>query len=458
MYDGLPEDEIPDVYEFIENVEFLERYCPGGYHPIHIGERLIDRYQISAVKIGVADAEYQDESNIWRLLTGTDSDLAVCPAQALIPKLLDEFDVQGPNGTHRCLVITPARTSISDTRDASSKQLFQPSVARAIAAQLIQAVVFLHSRDVVHADLHEGNVLLRMVKPIDGLAPDELYEKYGYPEEEKIERADEQPLDEGVPTYAVKSIWPGAKCEEIGLDESSILLSDFGESFLASSTVRSQSHTPLIIRPPEQLLEPSEPFSFPADIWALACTIFSILGQRALFETYFPDGDRILKEHVRTLGRPPIDWCTRWRRRHDFLTEEGLERTYGEPVRDLEARVQDSIYGPRKMNGMDEAEELEKLEKAALIALLRSMLSFRPEDRPTARQVAESEWMIKWALPELRKKEGMSAAEVAGVTGILGALAVQDALEVPGISDVPEAADVLGTGSVIGGGYKSSDK
>lgn len=32
--------------------------------------------------------------------------------------------------------------------------------------------------------------------------------------------------------------------------------------------------------------------------------------------------------------------------------------------------------------------------------MLRSMLSFRPEDRPSAQQVLESESMIKWALPK----------------------------------------------------------
>lgn len=35
--------------------------------------------------------------------------------------------------------------------------------------------------------------------------------------------------------------------------------------------------------------------------------------------------------------------------------------------------------------------------------MLRSMLSFRPEDRPSARQILESETMAKWALPVYQK-------------------------------------------------------
>jgi serine/threonine protein kinase len=74
----------------------------------------------------------------------------------MIPEMLDEFEVegqeiQGARRRHHCLVTTPARMSISEAREASHSRLFQPMVARAIAAQLIQAVAFLHSRGVVHA-------------------------------------------------------------------------------------------------------------------------------------------------------------------------------------------------------------------------------------------------------------------------------------------------------------------
>jgi hypothetical protein len=35
--------------------------------------------------------------------------------------------------------------------------------------------------------------------------------------------------------------------------------------------------------------------------------------------------------------------------------------------------------------------------------MLRWMLAFRPGDRPTAKQVLETEWMREWALPECEK-------------------------------------------------------
>jgi hypothetical protein len=32
---------------------------------------------------------------------------------------------------------------------------------------------------------------------------------------------------------------------------------------------------------------------------------------------------------------------------------------------------------------------------------MRRMLVYRPEDRPTAEEVLESQWMVKWVLPSL---------------------------------------------------------
>jgi hypothetical protein len=46
-------------------------------------------------------------------------------------------------------------------------------------------------------------------------------------------------------------------------------------------------------------------------------------------------------------------------------------------------------------------EEVGEEEKVALLAMLRVMLAFRPEERPTATAVMECQWMRKWALPTL---------------------------------------------------------
>jgi serine/threonine-protein kinase SRPK3 len=110
-----------------------------------------------AVKIAVSDLDRPFESSILRsLLSDKESTGDTQAGIATIPAILDEFEVEGPEiegsrRKHHCLVTTPARMSLAEAREVSDRRLFQPSVAHAIAAQLIEAVAFLHSRGVVHA-------------------------------------------------------------------------------------------------------------------------------------------------------------------------------------------------------------------------------------------------------------------------------------------------------------------
>lgn len=106
---------MPSVrYKYIEEVEVLEDYQPGGYHPVQINDTLHnDRYQIVhklghgtfstawlaldrnsstyvAVKVGTADAD-KGEVDILSRLAMADVD------EILIPRFLDSFIVKGPN-------------------------------------------------------------------------------------------------------------------------------------------------------------------------------------------------------------------------------------------------------------------------------------------------------------------------------------------------------------------------
>ena len=42
-------------------------------------------------------------------------------------------------------------------------------------------------------------------------------------------------------------------------------------------------------------------------------------------------------------------------------------------------------------------------ETAAILCLMRSMLAYQPEESPTIAQVLESEWMVKWVLPDFER-------------------------------------------------------
>lgn len=154
-------------YEHVEDVERLEDYRPGGFHPIQIGDTLRGRYRIAhklgygsfsttwlarderlgkyvAIKVGTADSR-QTEADIMARLTAHRN---ASRGRELLPLVLDRFDVQGPNGTHPCLITTPARCTLADAKDPAG--LFQLDVARSLVAQLAMAVAHMHDLGYVH--------------------------------------------------------------------------------------------------------------------------------------------------------------------------------------------------------------------------------------------------------------------------------------------------------------------
>lgn len=425
-------------YMPIEEVEKLERYCPGGYHPIVIADELHGRYRIVqklgfgtfstiwlardriydkyvAIKVSTATSE-SSEAEMLHLLSAVDLEHRPHAGQAAIPSLLDDFVLDGPNGKHRCLVTAPARMTLAQAQDASNIYLFQLPVARVIAAQLIRAVAFLHSKGVVHGgklyvadycspltrwrllDLHAGNVLLCLPNAIHNVSLDQLYEKYGQPSSKPIVRLDDKPLGEGVPAHGVLPIWLGTRSETIFPSEAGILLTDFGESYLPSITSRTYCSTPPALVPPEVHLSPGGLLSFPADIWTLACTIWSIIGHRQLFEAWIPTSDDMIKEYVDALGKLPSELWLKWEARTRWFDEKGV-RTSQDP-RPLIDRYEYCIQEPRRESGM---EEVGSEEKAALLEMLRAMLVYNPQERPVAKDLGEFKWMKEWAVPELER-------------------------------------------------------
>lgn len=168
----------PVEYGYIDRVEHLGDYRLGGYHPIHIDDRLDKRYRIVhklghgtfstawlaideetskyvAVKVGTADAD-RTEADILSQLTRNAASYCIGSEDkpSLIPVVLRRFHLRGPNGTHPCLVTLPARCSLRDAKEASGSSLFQLDVARSLAAQLVMAVSLVHSQGYAHGGEH----------------------------------------------------------------------------------------------------------------------------------------------------------------------------------------------------------------------------------------------------------------------------------------------------------------
>lgn len=150
-------------YDWIDGAENVSGYTQGGYHPIHLGDVLHSRYEVVdklgyggwstvwlvrdlhdeslvAAKVAAADS-IPHEMDIIRHLQGSSS------AASSIPRILDQFTIQGPNGSHPCYTTALALCTLQeDPYDG----VFPLGAARAIAYRLTEAVAHVHSRGYVH--------------------------------------------------------------------------------------------------------------------------------------------------------------------------------------------------------------------------------------------------------------------------------------------------------------------
>ncbi|OJD17001.1 CMGC/SRPK protein kinase [Emergomyces pasteurianus Ep9510] len=336
-------------YHYLEGVERIEKYRPGGYHPIALNDNLNNRYRI-VHKLG-----YGGFSTLW-LARDEKADNYVAikiylrrksiEASLILP-MLDEFIVRGPNGEHQCIVTPLARMSVYTAIDSTYHRPFQLPIARAIAAQRIQAVAFLHSQGIVHADIRPDNILLRLSQCIDDLSSSQLYAQYQPPDIEPI---------------------------------------------TASVMTRLYSNIPPAFAPPESQFQADVPLSFSADIWSLACTVFNIMGRSPPFYMDFAsDTTTMIEEWVLLLGKLPFEWWSKWDARSTLFNEDGT-RNDNNPSKSIvswDQRFEECMQEPRQVENM---EEIENKEKDALTTMLKSMLRYQPEERLTARDVLESKW------------------------------------------------------------------
>jgi serine/threonine-protein kinase SRPK3 len=185
----------------------------------------------------------------------------------------------------------------------------------------------------------------------------------------------------------------GKKSELIPSSDAEILLTDFGESFLPSTTQRYYSNTPRMFHPPEVYFLRQEPLSFPSDIWAIACAIWEMIALRSLFTAFFPRADLMIEQHADV-----------WQKRDShskMFNEEGAKINV---CCSWEERFEYSVQMPRRM--MFGMEEVGEEEKAALLSMLKAMMAFKPGDRMTAEQITGCEWMKKWASRAQEAQEG----------------------------------------------------
>lgn len=244
------------------------------------------------------------------------------------------------------------------------------------------------------SDLHSNNILFQ-IPNFNSWTVDEVYKKFGEPVQVLNRRLDNGTLGPEVPSYSIFPADMVVPADQV--KDNKIKISDFGEAFLTNPP--KSLHTPMLLLPPETLF--LEKFGPPADIWTLACTLFEILGERALFEAFIPNEDDLIAEMVSTLGKLPSRWWDRWQKRPDYFLEDGSWnpkfKGFMSPVtRPLRERLWGMGRGQIPEQCDFSPEELANLEN-----LLVKMLMYEPCDRMTADEAMRSDYMLRWGFPAI---------------------------------------------------------
>ncbi|KAM3496201.1 hypothetical protein MY3957_000658 [Beauveria namnaoensis] len=443
-----PAQEDRQVYMYIDGVENLDRYDKGGYHPITIGDILNKRYTIVdklgyggystvwvardmqqekyiALKIGVAKSRMH-EISIMKSLSDLRSSLTANPVSLsgfhAIPRLLDDFTIHGPNGEHPSYTTDLAGSNLDKSLNSG---MFRTDVARALAVKLVSAIAYMHGRGYVHGgmlhgrvlrtlhlqyltpgvhllDIHLGNVMLRLPTNLSELSVDQFYEKYGHPQTITVSRVDSSPVPPNLPVEAVYPLNLGKAARNVSIEETNLLLVDFGESFAPASTFRpcEECRSQKAGQPPETYFEPSSPFTFSADIWCLGLVIWELFSIRPLFGSSFLPRAALIAQNVDVLGPLPARWWSVWKERHNYFDENGNSIQGENAFHPLPDVFDETVQGFRTRH---KAGTLSVEEKSAFLRLMRRMLSVDPLQRASAAEVLESDWVKNWAMHDFEK-------------------------------------------------------
>ncbi|OJD23814.1 hypothetical protein ACJ73_04827 [Blastomyces percursus] len=84
------------------------------------------------------------------------------PGQSLIRELYDSFDIQGPVGTHRCLVLQPMRTTLLEMMKLNPRPV-DLTLLKMTVKRLLLALDFFHTEaEIIHTDLKADNLMLSL--------------------------------------------------------------------------------------------------------------------------------------------------------------------------------------------------------------------------------------------------------------------------------------------------------
>ncbi|KAJ4171630.1 hypothetical protein NW754_013401 [Fusarium falciforme] len=381
-------------------------YQPGGFHPVYIGDVFNDRYKVLN-KIGygqystvwlVKDLQARssgDGPSVFRALKVLS---AVCYGQGYdtfekeilthlrdgdrdqlgynyVCHLIDDFEHQGPNGTHTCLVFELMGETLRSFGVWFSEHMIPPSIMHRFAIQLVLALDFAHEHGVIHTDIKPDNIFVKFCD--HSLIESDYLKEVPIPEQDR-----EETQYCPVPSHPLRGYYFDP--ENTRVDQFDIALGDWGVS---SWTTKHLCETiqPVALRSPEVLT--GAPWSASTDWWNLGAVLIEVFRAVRMFDGRVPpDGHYELKEHLTEI----VDLFGPFPK---ALLEKGNQDIVSE-LFDEEGRVKDAK--PYEGPGLESEDYLPGLSlerKAEFASFLELMMRIDPEKRPLAMDLLRHPWL-----------------------------------------------------------------
>ncbi|KAG6307391.1 hypothetical protein E4U44_007740 [Claviceps purpurea] len=312
------------------DAESLDRYEPGGYHPVALGDVLKDgRYKILhklgwgghattwaakdqkddryvAVKIMVSKIEESRELKMLRALSALPKDH---PGSSYVNQMLDHFTHVGPNGTHNCLVLELVGPNVAEFVEYYRMNNRLPAkLAKLFAKQTLQGLDFLATNNIGHGDLHTGNLAI-VVPGLDALNEEDFITRLGKVETGAVTKLDDGPWAPNVPTEIIRpALFQGQDIMAVPCP--SIKIIDFGEAFFgddAPSTLK----TPRVLQAPEIVF--GDQLDLRVDLWSAGCLIFDLVSGYRPLDAWWSQFNLVRQMIAATSEELPSRWQAKWR-------------------------------------------------------------------------------------------------------------------------------------------------
>ncbi|XP_053325110.1 SRSF protein kinase 3-like [Spea bombifrons] len=369
-------------------------YCPGGYHPVQIGEMLNRRYQVIhkvgwgyfstvwlcrdlqkkkrvAVKITKSGRKFsetaQDEISLLNCVNGARKKES--QGENII-RFLDDFKLIGENGLHACLVFELLGPSLLHLmRNHGSDGLPMTCVKR-ILQQVLQGLNFLHKKcRIIHTDIKPENILVCV--NTDNL------QQYMSAAAAWTQNRTQDAKMQGVDVNFLTHLFETGNVDMLG-----VKIADLGSACWTykpfSEEIQTQQYRAL-----EVLL--GSGYSTPADIWSTACMAFEMATSFYLFEPHagetFSRNDDHIACIIERLGRIPPKIASSGKNSSAFFNKQGdlLRIPYLLPC-----GLYDTLVHRHKW---------QKNEALIFAGFLLPMLEYAPQKRATAEKCLQHPWL-----------------------------------------------------------------